>query len=170
MRLEGVEIVVNGQPKFVGKVGRCPRDARIAELAGEAIFYREVPYTDLYSTATDCLGVDAEAWDWASECKSARAMVVYCPDRKVLLVVMSESLDACPKVDLGEYPQYRIPLSKARVIHATRGVNMGWTQNVHRIETSSIIAERNDHPNRMTPEKRLERKREQEKYQMALPF
>jgi hypothetical protein len=130
MELTGIQIVVNGVEKFVGKLGACPKNPVFPGLLGRPVFYREVPFSDVYSYETRALGVDRDAWDKAVE-MGAEGMVIYCADRSECYYVSAKLMAAeAFIVDLGEFPQYRISLRSASCRPASRRLRFGYTTNV----------------------------------------
>lgn len=133
-RLTGITIAVGDEKKFVGKVGRVPSNDAVPEWTGRLALYREVPYSQVYSYVTGSIGVDQAAWEKAVEL-GAEGMIVFCPDTGVLYVASSSIMDISGVVDLGEYPQVRVPLSKIEAVEGvSRGLPFGWTRNVVHVE------------------------------------
>ena len=126
MRLTGIEIIVSGKKKFIGKVGLTPRNSILPQLDRVPLLYREVPFKDLYSHKTDSIGVDAAGWEKAEELGAA-GMLCYCKDERKFFYVPASLLNECRVVDLGEFPQYRVPLMRAQSVKAAAGLNFGWT-------------------------------------------
>lgn len=137
LQLTGIEIIVNGKPKFVGKLGLCPTNHLFPDLKGVPVFYREVPWKDVYSYTTNAIGVDANAWQRAAELGAA-GMLVYCEDESKCLWITAADINGAYIVDLGEYPQRRIHPNKAKTVKAYAGIKFGWTSNVERIEPRRI--------------------------------
>lgn len=130
MRLTGIQIEVDGVEKFVGKVGRCPRNQLYPELVGVPVFYREVPYRDVYSYQARALGVDAAAWDEAVKL-GAEGMIIYCSDKQLCFYVSKQKMAAESfLLDLGEFPQYRIPVTFVTQRNTYKGLPFGFTSNV----------------------------------------
>lgn len=132
--------MVNGRAKFVGKVGLCPADPRLPQYRGMRIFYREFPWKDVFSHATNTIGVDAQALDEAVAL-GAKKMVVYCKDTKQLWACDTQKLQESYALDLGERPQYRIkPDDCVMCLDTNRGLNIGYTHNVKRLaETENVV-------------------------------
>lgn len=129
MNLTGISIAVNDEKKFVGKVGRVPVNAVLPSWAGRVAFYREVPYSQVYSYVTGSIGVDQAAWEKAVEL-GAEGMIVFCPDTHGIYIASRSLMDNSGVVDLGEYPQVRIPVSKIEHIPEGESLPFGWTKNV----------------------------------------
>lgn len=133
MRLTGIEIVVDGKIKFVGKVGLTPQNRVLPQLARVPVLYREVPYKDLYSYTTQSIGVDAAAWEKAVEL-GAKAMICYCKDERAFFYVPASVMAQSKVIDLGEFPQYRVPLHKAQRVNSPTGLSFGWTNHTVQAE------------------------------------
>lgn len=146
MTLTGIEIVVNGEPKFVGKVGRTPKNSIIPAWQNRIALYREVPFVDVYSHVTHSMGVDQAAWEKAEEL-GAEGMIICCKDRQYLYVASRELMATCRSVDLGEFPQIRVPIARIEkypLSAFSSGLSFGWTKHVVRVEgrrTPRIIVE-----------------------------
>lgn len=127
MRLTGIQIVVGGRTKFVGKVGVCPRNSTVPELAGRIILYRDPRFWEqATSVEGTMIGVDAEAWDKAKEL-GAVACVTFVRDVKRCVWADAATMDGGTKTELGEGAQMRVPLMRCRVIENASPVNIGYT-------------------------------------------
>lgn len=129
MKLTGLVIAVNNEQKFVGKVGRVPANTVLPAWVGKVALYREVPYSQVYSYQTKSVGVDQAAWEKAVEL-GAQGMIVYCPDKYELFVASNSLMEISAVVDLGEYPQIRVPVSDVSWISVKQGLPFGWTKNL----------------------------------------
>lgn len=133
MRLTGITIKIDGHIRFVGKVGLTPPNRILPQLARVPVLYREVPYKDLYSYTTQSIGVDAAAWEKAVEL-GAEAMLCYCKDERAFFYVPASMLAQSKVIDLGEFPQYRVPLRKAQCVNSPTGLSFGWTNHTVQAE------------------------------------
>lgn len=141
MKLTGFQIKVGDESRFIGKVGVCPMTyTALPELHGHLIFYRETPRADAVSYATNALGYDRAVLDRAMQMQVV-AFVNWCKDTRELLVVTTETVRKHAfVVDLGEHPQYRIPLRHVRVLLEMPTIDMGWTTHVETIDVRRPIA------------------------------
>lgn len=120
MNLVGISINVSGKEKFVGKVG---------EYNGKRIFYREANFSDFHASRSQSLGVDKKAADYAHDILKADWMLCWCKDTKDLYYVRMP-FESATVEDLGELPQYRIPVSEFTRKEDREAIKLGFTKNV----------------------------------------
>jgi hypothetical protein len=103
--------------KKVGRVVDCPQDIQIPkDLWKRPILYKEVPFYVCHLRISDSVGIDADAWDVADRL-GADAMIIYCKDKSLFVIARKDSLLwAGHLIDLGENPQYQIPLDQCELI------------------------------------------------------
>lgn len=148
MQLVGIQIHAGGRWKFIGKAGRCPSGAGVPSvLVGQCIFYRSVPWKDVYSTATKTLGVDMEAWEEAKR-QGAKWLVMETYEEgrtngkldrnfkrnQKLYYIGKDAFDktAYPH-DLGEHVQLRLKPDSFFVKENASEIKMGHTNNVKQV-------------------------------------
>ena len=136
LKLTGIKIQVGKDTRFVGKVGICPDYETAPELSGRTIFYREEPWSRVYTRVAKGVAIDAEAWDYAKKI-GAECMVVWCRDRACLVIVRGEEVSAAMKLDLKEGPEYRVKEDKCRIVENAGQVPMGFTRNSHILRSQS---------------------------------
>ena len=137
MNLAGITIKVGDRHKFIGKVGLAPAGSP-GGLSGRPILYREVPWSDAYSTSTGSVSVDRNGWDVARD-MGAEYMVLYCADVPGLVIVDGGELDHAHVVDLGERPQYRVHADDIEGVEGAGPIKMGWTNTT--VDADDMIPE-----------------------------
>lgn len=143
--LTGIEITVDDEKKFVGKVGYCRPGALPDRLIGAAIFYREAPFSDAYSWTYDAIGADVLAVDLAAEL-GAVLFVNWFPDEEKLVAVTMADLQSAPVANYGTREQYRLKQTKWKTIDGFGKIDMGWTE--HKIDADEWAADRADRAGR----------------------
>lgn len=124
--MTGLAIRVGDKEKFVGKVA----DYQSRAYGPIRILYREAHYADFYSHKTAALSVDKAVADCAANELGATHMVCYCTDTRDLFVAPTRLFAQARIVDLGERPQYRIPLEGFVKFTNCQRINLGYTKDV----------------------------------------
>ncbi len=134
MQTTAIQINVKGKPKIVGKIIVMPQNTIIPKAAGYIALYREVLWKDLVSYKLNCVGIDEGAWNYCNEQK-CEGMVCYSKDAMKLVTVSAKDINSCKKIDMGEHPQIRIPLSMCKIYeNVFKGIPTTWTNNIITIE------------------------------------
>jgi len=134
MDLIGLSIVIDGESKFVGKVGTVSGFPIPEIFHGRRILYREAPYVDAYSFATDSIGVDVAVADYAALEMDADFMVNWLTDVEYLIAAKMYDIRAAPKLNLGARLQYRLNRDKWRRFQNVGKFEMGYTRVVVNVD------------------------------------
>ena len=106
----GLAITVNGLEKFVGKV------TDFKDLQGRTwrVLYREADFIEFFCFKEQAISIDKQAADYALSILGAQWMICYCQDTHEIYDVPTSSFNHAVVSDLGELPQYRIPIESCR--------------------------------------------------------
>lgn len=121
-----LEIEAGGRKKIVGKVGFYPP-------MNETIIYREAKFADFFSGKTTSFSIDRAAAAWAIDERRATAMVCFCKDTRDRYQVSTAVFKNAVVMNLGERPQYRIPMASFHRTEKSDPFKIPYTANVQKI-------------------------------------